>query len=101
MHEKYTFEQRQNVTLELELFTKLPRKFYGDEVVGEDSDSEGSYGCLTVVPKDRRTPFLNKTIDLALKNTYGCPKLLNSVYAITNRAAGLLKHRVYYKSLCF
>ncbi|CAK5052897.1 unnamed protein product [Meloidogyne enterolobii] len=73
------------------LFTKLPGKLEGEEINSDDKDSE-TFDSDKSLPKDRRTPFLNKTLDWALKNTGGCPDLLNSVVLLQQRFAKVLEN---------
>uniref|UniRef100_A0A914L4Q6 Uncharacterized protein n=1 Tax=Meloidogyne incognita TaxID=6306 RepID=A0A914L4Q6_MELIC len=75
----------------VQLFTKLPGKLEGEEINSDDKDSE-TFDSDKSLPKDRRTPFLNKTLDWALKNTGGCPDLLNSVVLLQQRFAKVLEN---------
>ena len=69
----------------------MPGKLEGEEINSDDKDSE-TFDSDKSLPKDRRTPFLNKTLDWALKNTGGCPDLLNSVVLLQQRFAKVLEN---------
>ncbi|KAL7080048.1 hypothetical protein ACQ4LE_000584 [Meloidogyne hapla] len=75
----------------IEIFTKLPGKLDAEEINSDEADSEpfdsNKNACI---PKDRRTPFLNKAIDWGLKNTCGLPELMNSVVLLQQRFAQVL-----------